>query len=62
MAEENECYCRTKIPLLYQLFNKYLAPLPIINDLCLSEYVIARVRTDLSQAQENIQNRVVIPM
>ncbi|MDJ0579447.1 glycosyltransferase [Crocosphaera sp.] len=53
-----------KIPLLYQLFNKYLAPLPIINDLCLTEYVIARVQTDLSQAQENIQNStcsVIVP-
>ncbi|MEA5511673.1 glycosyltransferase [Crocosphaera sp. UHCC 0190] len=53
-----------RIPLLYKLVNKYLAPLPLINNLCLTEYIIARVQTDITEAQRNIQNltcSVIVP-
>ncbi|GBF82955.1 glycosyltransferase [Aphanothece sacrum] len=53
-----------RIPLLYGLFNKYLAPLPIINNLCLTEYIIARVQPNLAEGKKNIQNftcSVIVP-
>jgi hypothetical protein len=51
-------------PLLFWLFNKILAPLPLINNLCLTEYIIARIQPNPSEGQENINNltcSVIIP-
>jgi hypothetical protein len=53
-----------RIPLLFSLFNKILAPLPIINRLCLTEYVIARPKPRTLNIQENSENfscSVIIP-
>jgi SAM-dependent methyltransferase len=71
VLEGFEVTCRGKrmlfprrIPLLFKLFNKILAPLPLINSACLTEYVVARIQPDRAKAQENIQNyscSVIIP-
>ena len=66
-----EVVCRGKrmlfprrVPLLYELFNKFLAPLPIINSLCLTEYVVARVNPEEIEEQQNRHDltcSVIIP-
>ena len=71
VLEGFEVICRGKrmlfprrVPLLFKLFNQFLAPLPIINSACLTEYVVARIQPDRAKAQENIQNytcSVIIP-
>ena len=53
-----------RIPGIFQLFNKFLAPLPIINNLCLTEYIVARQQANLQVGGENIHNltcSVIIP-
>ncbi len=50
-----------RFPLLFTLFNKFLAPLPLINDLCLTEYVIARPRPQITPEQLEMSCSVVIP-
>jgi SAM-dependent methyltransferase len=53
-----------KIPLISWFFNHILAPLPIINHFCLTEYVVARPRLSMAEAQANIRNMtcsVIIP-
>ncbi len=46
------------------LFNRVLAPLPLINSLCLTEYVIARLRPQSEVAEANMREMscsVIIP-
>ena len=53
-----------RIPILFSLFNKILAPLPIINRLCLTEYIIVRPKPNTLQDQKNSQSftcSVIIP-
>ncbi|WP_013323782.1 glycosyltransferase [Gloeothece verrucosa] len=53
-----------RIPLLFWLFNKILAPLPIINHLCLTEYIIARIQPPSFPGEQNFHNltcSVIIP-
>ncbi len=53
------------IPLLAPLINKFIAPLPVINQLCLTEYVVARpVVKRISGQQDKTQElscSVVVP-
>jgi hypothetical protein len=52
------------IPLLSPLLNRYLAPLPIINTLCLLEFMVARLHPDPQLARERIAKTscsVIIP-
>ena len=52
------------IPLVSWLFNQILAPLPIINRFCLTEYIVARLKSDSTQKAEYINNiscSVIIP-
>ncbi|MDJ0679179.1 MAG: bifunctional class I SAM-dependent methyltransferase/glycosyltransferase family 2 protein [Xenococcaceae cyanobacterium MO_167.B52] len=53
-----------RFPLLSWLCNKILAPLPVFNNLCLTEHIVARIRPNNIDAQRNIQNMtcsVIIP-
>ncbi len=53
-----------RLPLLSWLCNKILAPLPVFNNLCLTEHIVARIRPNNIDAQQNIQNMtcsVIIP-
>ncbi|MEQ9551079.1 MAG: glycosyltransferase [Coleofasciculus sp. G3-WIS-01] len=53
-----------RIPIFCSIFNKFLAPLPLINNLCLTEYIIAQPQPDPVKAQKNIQNltcSVIVP-
>jgi SAM-dependent methyltransferase len=53
-----------RVPLLFWLFNKILAPLPLLNNLCLSEYIVARSQPNIVQGQENIRQlscSVIVP-
>ncbi len=45
-------------PLVSWFFNKYIAPLPLFNSMCLSEYIIARLPDD-SKKKGNVS--VIIP-
>ncbi|MCA2848852.1 MAG: glycosyltransferase [Microcystis sp. M074S1] len=58
------CLLPRNIPLLSLIVNKFIAPLPIFNQLCLTEYIIARPRISTYEAQENAREltcSVVIP-
>jgi SAM-dependent methyltransferase len=48
------------IPLIAPLFNKYLAKMPILKDLCLMNYFVARKRPNQSALQE-LSVSVLIP-
>ncbi len=53
-----------KIPILFGLFNKILAPLPLINNLCLTEYIVARINPHFFEVNVNPNNyscSVIIP-
>ncbi|NEO45510.1 MAG: glycosyltransferase [Moorea sp. SIO4A3] len=53
-----------RVPLISYFINRFLAPLPFINQLCLCEYIIARLRPKDADAQTQIQQRtcsVIIP-
>ncbi len=53
-----------RLPLLSWLFNRILAPLPLINNLCLTEYIVARIRPNGVEVQNNINQltcSVIIP-
>ena len=53
-----------RFPILFWFFNKLIAPLPLINNLCLTEYVVAKIRPNEVEGQQNIQNltcSVIIP-
>ncbi len=53
-----------RIPLISWFFNKVLAPLPGLNNLCLTEYIVARPHPNLADAQRNIREltcSVIIP-
>lgn len=53
-----------RIPLLYGLFNKFLAPLPLINQLCLTEYIVARpkpITVNKQTHQTNLTCSVIVP-
>ncbi len=39
-----------RIPLISWLVNRFLAPLPVLNQLCLTEYIIARPQPTVAQA------------
>lgn len=52
------------IPLLSWFCNKVLAPLPGINRLCLTEYIVARIRPGMVATRSQIQQKtcsVIIP-
>ena len=53
-----------RFPLISSLFNRFLAPLPGLNHLCLTEYIIARIRPSAVRSQANIYEMtcsVIIP-
>ena len=50
-----------RFPILFEIFNKFLAPLPIINNLCLTEYVLARPRLKTPSQQNEMTCSVIIP-
>ena len=53
-----------RIPLISRLFNKVLAPLPGINRLCLTEYIVARPRSNnigISRNTSQMTCSVIIP-
>jgi SAM-dependent methyltransferase len=53
-----------RIPIISWLCNKFLAPLPVFNNLCLSEYVVARMKPSHAQVKQNLKNlscSVIIP-
>jgi len=49
-----------KIPILAGLVNRFVAPLPLINELCLTEYLIARLQPNPEQPQHHTCS-VIIP-
>lgn len=52
------------IPGLSWFFNKLLAPLPLINRLCLAEYIVARQRPEISSTRQQVQDMscsVIVP-
>lgn len=49
-----------RIPLLSGLVNRYIAPLPLINSLCLTEYMIARPQANPNQPLHHTCS-VIIP-
>lgn len=58
------CLFPKKIPLLSEFLNKFIAPLPVFNQLCLTEYIIARPRPNTYESEKNIQEltcSVIIP-
>ncbi len=53
-----------RIPLISWFLNKVLAPLPVLNSLCLTEYVVARVRPSDFDSQVKLEQTtcsVIIP-
>lgn len=53
-----------RVPLISYLVNRFLAPLPLINQLCLCEYITARLRPKDVDAQLEIEQKtcsVIIP-
>ncbi len=53
-----------RLPLVANVINKAVAPLPIINELCLTEYVVARPRL-VDRHPENLQKTtcsVIVPV
>ena len=50
-----------RFPLLFTIFNKFLAPLPLINHLCLTEYIVAQPRAKNTANQNNMTCSVIIP-
>jgi SAM-dependent methyltransferase len=53
-----------RFPFLSWVFNKILAPLPVFNNLCLTEHIVARIRVNDVEAQQNFQQMtcsVIIP-
>lgn len=58
------CLFPKNIPLISFIVNKFIAPLPLFNQLCLTEYIVARPRINTYEAQENAREltcSVVIP-
>jgi len=49
-----------RLPFLSYFFNNVLAPLPLLNRLCLTEYIIARPRPTIVQTRE-LSCSVIIP-
>jgi len=53
-----------QFPILSWFFNQVLAPLPLINRLCLTEYLVARQRPTLSETRDRTQEMtcsVIVP-
>lgn len=53
-----------RVPLISYFFNRVLAPLPFLNQLCLCEYIIARLRPKDADTQTKIEQMtcsVIIP-
>ncbi|MBD2315410.1 glycosyltransferase [Phormidium tenue] len=58
------CLFPRNIPLVSYIVNKFIAPLPIFNQLCLTEYIIARPRISTYESQENAREltcSVIVP-
>lgn len=53
-----------RVPILSELCNRLLAPLPLLNRLCLTEFVVARTRPNALRAQASVQEMtcsVIVP-
>jgi ubiquinone/menaquinone biosynthesis C-methylase UbiE len=59
IKRENRLLVPKCIPFLSAVLNKYLAPLPVINDLCLSTYLVARSRS--TSTKRDYSSTIVIP-
>jgi SAM-dependent methyltransferase len=46
--------CPRRIPFIFKIFNQFLAPLPIVNNLCLTEYIVAKPKPN------NIVGKLII--
>ncbi len=55
------CLLPKYIPLISNFVNRYLSPLPIINHLSLTNYIIARKQINLSPTQADYSVSVIIP-
>jgi len=58
------CLFPRNIPLVSYIVNKFIAPLPLFNQLCLTEYIIARPRISTYESQENVREltcSVIVP-
>jgi SAM-dependent methyltransferase len=63
ISSGKRCLVPKQIPLLSWLFNRVLAPLPVINGLCLTEYAIARPIPNFSNAAVETKTcSVIIPV
>lgn len=52
------------VPFISWFFNRVLTPLPIFNQLCLTEYIIARPQTNNAEVESNIRDKtcsIIIP-
>jgi ubiquinone/menaquinone biosynthesis C-methylase UbiE len=49
------------VPLLSWLFNKYIAQLPILNRLCLTNYIVARQKNAPISQENDLKVSVVVP-
>lgn len=57
----NRFLCPVYIPFLSDFINKYLAPLPLLNRLCLINYIIAKPVEYLPEDNQNYSVSVIIP-
>lgn len=52
------------VPILNWFFNKIMAPLPLINNMCLTEYIISRPKPDVTKKSQKIKElscSVIVP-
>lgn len=57
----NRLLCPIKIPLLSNLINRYVAPLPLLNRLCLVNHIFAKPISYLPEDNQNYSVSVIIP-
>lgn len=50
-----------KIPLFSSFLNKYISKLPLINNLCLNQFLIARPNPNVLKADNQLSTTIVIP-
>lgn len=53
-----------QLPLLSQVINQVIAPLPLMNQFCLTEHIVVRTRLDGKKAESNLRNMtcsIIIP-
>lgn len=55
--------CPRRIPFIFKIFNQFLAPLPIVNNFCLTEYIVAKPKPNniVGKKESQLTCSVIVP-